>query len=73
MGSSGSWGGGRSIDDGSGAWDWMRLHRLYSAAVVAIVLVTLISAQWAGQPSTEVGTTSSSPSVMVEVPLPSVR
>lgn len=64
------WESGQLVDDGSGPWEWVRANRIYCAAVAAIVVATLFGADWAGQPSGEVGTTSSSPSVTLEVPSP---
>ena len=66
-GSEQSWGSGRCADDGTGVWAEVRLHRIYFAAVVAIVAITLLGANWAGQTPTQVGARSSSPAVVVEV------
>lgn len=73
MGNGHLWGAGQSVNDDAGAWAWMRLHGVYAAAVVAILVATLLGAHWAGQPSPEVRTTSSSPSVIVDAPLPPVE
>ncbi len=66
------WGAGQGLDDGLGAREWIRVHRVYCTAVVAIVVATLFGAYWAGQPSGGMGTMST-PSVVQEASLPAVN
>lgn len=66
------WGTEPGMDDGLGAREWIRVHRIYCTAVVAIVVATLFGAHWAGQPSEEIGTMST-PSVIQEASLPAVN
>jgi hypothetical protein len=66
-------GAGQGLDDVPGVPEWIRIHRIYCMAVVAIIVATLFGAHWAGQPwAPEIGTMSSSPSVVLEAPLPAV-
>ncbi len=51
MGSGNLWGQGSVLDDEAGAWDWLRVHRIYCTAVLAIIVATLYGAHWAGQPA----------------------
>jgi hypothetical protein len=72
MGSGNLWDQGSVLDDEAGAWDWLRVHLNLCTAVLAIILATLYGAHWAGQPSREMGTMSSS-SVSVPASLPAVE
>ncbi len=76
MGSGNLWGQGSVLDDEAGAWDWLRVHRIYCTAVLVIIVAILYGAHWAGQPAGDTGTmssSSSSSSVSVPAPLPAVE
>lgn len=60
------WGTDLGDDDGLGAWQWVRVHRLYCAGVVAIVVATLLGANWAGQPGVSISSTT--PASTIEAP-----
>lgn len=61
--------GGASLgtSDGDGFWPWARAHRLYCTGVVAVVVATLVGANWAGQTERTVAARSDAP-VIIEAP-----
>ncbi|HWH35298.1 MAG TPA: hypothetical protein VNT56_08265 [Acidimicrobiales bacterium] len=60
------WATALAEDDRLGPWQWVRAHRLYCTAVVAIVVATLLGADWAARPSVSISSTT--PAATVEVP-----
>lgn len=57
---------GTSDDDGF--WHWVRAHRLYCTGVVAIVVATLVGANWAAPTERTVSARSDTPVIIEATP-----